>query len=713
MDIETFSNHISRLGKNYFNIACRIVLNDVLGLFAISVDGKDDGGTDFASFDSEGKRQKVSYQITTQKSSIRSKAWNDAKKSIEKLSVSRFYFITTFFLSEVEARKIENDISKDLGISANCYDPKIIAGMLLESNLAYKFLKETDGLITANNIKFAIDYNELALHSYTVLSDDSKKLKDGIYDDTIMFILAKHEDIGNKELQVEFNQIISVEEDIERIIKSRIDSLMVKGKIEKSENDTIHLSEKTKNDFDAREILYKRELSSMVSAQADLLSEYGIEWTLEDSKTISGWIVSAFICDQIESLKELKASVITHPLYSNLDRDGIKKINKYLTDEKHIEYRIAESIVVKIIEMASDHPIITKLTRSAIYLALEGSNPITSAKALGANNWSEFNIIVEPTVAIPFICSCLYEGETDKRFIYALKAIERGKKLDCKLYIPFFYINECAGHLLEARKYIDIEMDPDEIKYSKNAFVSNYYTQKANGKKVPETLLKYLSSFSPAIVSERADQKAWVRSIMTDLQSIINKRGIEFLPVPAYTHDECKELEEAYSYKLRDMHSDKQPILVDHDIYALKYTNDRIVNNSEHWVIICYDKTLIEMGREDKYKGWISNPMKFLDITHTSREMSDAQFVSLLHTVATYSEQTLSIAARIMDRIITYASKEMRGWEFKRDAEEFKKEMMKTVDRVSEEYLYSVDEKVEGFLKSHGISIQNKNDIYE
>lgn len=70
MDLETFTNHIINLGKQDFNILCRIVLNDVLDLHAINVDGKGDGGADYISLDCEGKRSNVVYQITTQKSDI-------------------------------------------------------------------------------------------------------------------------------------------------------------------------------------------------------------------------------------------------------------------------------------------------------------------------------------------------------------------------------------------------------------------------------------------------------------------------------------------------------------------------------------------------------------------------------------------------------------------------------------------------------------------
>ena len=93
MDQETFANHISKLGKNYFDIACKMLLTEILNLTVINVDGKNDGGTDFSSFSANGLRNSVAYQITTQKKVIEKKIWKDARKNIEKIGASRFFYV--------------------------------------------------------------------------------------------------------------------------------------------------------------------------------------------------------------------------------------------------------------------------------------------------------------------------------------------------------------------------------------------------------------------------------------------------------------------------------------------------------------------------------------------------------------------------------------------------------------------------------------------
>ena len=110
MDKETLTNYIASLGKSDFESTCRLVLNKVFGFDAINVDEAYDGGSDFVVFHEDGKRQKVAYQITTQKTDIKNKAYKDAKKSLIRLGTKKYFFLCTYKLSEEAARKLENEI---------------------------------------------------------------------------------------------------------------------------------------------------------------------------------------------------------------------------------------------------------------------------------------------------------------------------------------------------------------------------------------------------------------------------------------------------------------------------------------------------------------------------------------------------------------------------------------------------------------------------
>lgn len=709
MDIETLTNHISGLGKHYFENACKIVLQDVFNLNAINVDGKNDGGTDFTSFASNGERLNVAYQITTQKTDIKNKAYKDAKKVIDKLGVTRFYFLTTLNLDETDSRKIEHQISSELTIPTTCLSARNIAGFLISENLLNKFLDETNYPLPREN-RSTLEYREMALHSYTLLSDDSSKLKLGIYDDTVLFVLSNIESCSEEILIHEVRTFLNLGDERTDVLQRRIGALFGKNLIKRTSDGSIELTPQSKSDLDSRKTVYDIELTSLASAQVDLMrNEFSTDWSGEDSKKVALWLANAFISDQISNLKDAKASIVSNPLF-DIEENGLDKLRTFLVKEKKIDIKQVETIIEKLLENASDHPLITKISRASIYLALEGSNPISSAKALGASRWSEFNILVEPTVAIPFACSQLYKGKVNRYFDTAIRAVNQAKKLGARLYVPFFYINECAGHLLKARRYNDLELNEHELAYSNNAFISNYYALKLNGIRVPESLMDYLCSYSSAIKTERADVKLWVRAIMTDIQSILSRGGVEFIDVPFYNDGDCAEFEKEYIFQLSELEIDKKSHLIKHDTYALQFTNDDILRNQNHWIVLTYDRSMISVARNHIYKGWITNPIKFLDFTEATKPLSETKLISLVHSVATFSEKTLAAGARIIDRVVRFASDEMQNWEFKQEIEKFKAHAIEEIDLTKSNFSIEVDRRTDEFLKRMGIEKIDSDD---
>ncbi len=699
MDVETLTNHISKLGKQYFDKACHVVISEVLNLTPINIDGSYDGGTDIVTINN-GQREKVAYQITTQKSDIKNKAYRDAKKAIDKLSVRKFYFLTTYNLTEIDQVLIQTEISQDLGITAICFSPKIIAGLILSKGKLNKFLDVVDLPLPRQHGNL-IDIKEKALHSYSVFSDDAGKLKYSVYEDTILFSLYNKK-MTEDELVQFVIRFLNLNEESEGIIKKRIGGLFGKPLIQKDENGVISLLPTAFNDFKNRQSLYEIELNNLSSAQTDLLKDYGLTWTSEESKKISLWIANAYISNQLENLKDINASVINNNFY-NISENGISKIKDYFIKQKQVDVSVADDVTNALLDLASAHPLITKISRASVYVALDGNNPITSAKAIGASRWSDVNIIIEPSVALPFLCSLLYSGNTNRFFKNSVKSVKQAMELDCPVYMPYYYFNECAGHLLTARKYIGFEYQNKELEYSNNAFISNYFHLKNKGAKVPETVSEYLATFSNSIKTERSDIKNWVRSIMTDLQSIFTSNGVEYIDTPHYEDEDVQEIKAQYREILDDLSIMKKPHLFNNDIYTLKATNDRIIKYGEIWAILTNDRSLVNFSKTDYFKGWITNAFKFLQVTELSKPMSESKLISLVHSVATFSERTLSLGARIMDRLVNLSSKEIQNYELKAEIEKFQKETIESINLDDPSVFDIIDTKTDEFIIKHGL----------
>jgi hypothetical protein len=709
MDHDTLVNHIRGLSKVLFDAACHIVLKEYFRINAINVDGSNDGGADFIRVGSDGARSDAIYQITTQKEKIPEKLGNDIGKAIEKLSAKRFYFFTTLNISETVSRKYELKYSQELEIPVSFFSARHVAEFLLDGNLLNRFLDAVNYPLP-RSFDGTADYKEMALHSYTIMSDDAKVMRDGVYDDTILFVLSDSGELEQGELVARVLEFLNIKSDKEEYLKNRIGALFSKQSIQRAESGAVALSSGSMQDIQSRKRIYEQELSDLAAVQIDIMrKDFKVDWSIAESKEISIYIADAYIGQQMELLDDIKAKISVEPILNQRDRDQ-NTIRDYIRDRSGLSKGRAANAATALLHSASNHPLIIKLARASVYVALEGRSAVASAKALGASRWSDFNILIEPSVAIHWICSRLYDGDVNGFFSISKKSVERSISLSASAFIPYFYINECASHLLWARKYSSLEdvATPEELQYSRNAFIANYYALKAQGVRVPNTILEYLKTFSSAVLIERSSRKDWVRAVMIDIQSILSKSGVQFIEVPFYKPEDCVSFEREYTHYLTSRNQSKSRHLMDHDVWALQFTHNEVINENKHWAVLTFDNAMVRVAAGASHAGWVVTPYKFLDITASSQSLSDTQYVSLVHSLAVSSAKTLSVAARIIDRVVSYASDQLQNWEFKNDFENFKKNLISELDdndTPGEDEELEVNAKVDEFLLAKGIDI--------
>ena len=442
------------------------------------------------------------------------------KKKIRAYKIERIFIFFKYNLNDAELRKKDILFESEYGISVKCMCSSTLAEFIIDSNLENKLFCDGTNYRQINSSD--IDYLTAAFHSMTIASADVNDLKGKVYDDAILFKVSSNLYQNKEELTKEVLDFLKLPTEKDEIIIKRIDSLLSKGQMHKESTGFVLLPSVEK-DIEARKSAYLYELDSLTSAQVDLMrTDYNIDWNKEDSKKIATLLAFAAIDNQIRILREA-GTEIDHAIFK-MPKDSDKKILKYLQEKKDLEEEKAIEALDNLAQIAATHPLIIKITRACIYLALEGSNPLSAARALGANKWKDFCVMLEPTVAIPYICSQLYKGEVTKSFKKSVNSVQKAIEITSKVAIPYSYINECAGHLLAARKYQNIELDPDEMTHSNNAFVSNYYSLIKTGAKLPPSFMEYLATFSVAIKTEKTNIKAWVREIMIDLTRACHSR---------------------------------------------------------------------------------------------------------------------------------------------------------------------------------------------
>lgn len=123
-------------------------------------------------------------------------------------------------------------------------------------------------------------------------------------------------------------------------------------------------------------------------------------------------------------------------------------------------------------------------------------------------------------------------------------------------------------------------------------------------------------------------------------------------------------------------------------------------------MILTNDKTLVNVSKECANEAWITSPYLFLDMVEMTKPMDERKVLSLVHSVAKYSESTLAVGARIIDKIVFYASDKMQDWQFKKELDIFKEEMIRNLSIDATADIVKVDKMTDEFLLKHSISMK-------
>ena len=299
MDIETLTNHIKSLSKHDFDIVCKLIIEKYYHKKAINVDGKGDGGADLIELDDTGRRTSAVYQLTVQKTDILSKIISDVHKAVDRLNAKVFFFMTTYPLSESVSRKYELMFYDELQIQCTCLGAKAIAGIIKEAKLEHEFLSDVELYIPRDEYVRNLDYRDRALHSYTLLSADAKNLREGIYDDTILMVLGEtnQSPLSEEDIVSRVRGLLSLSDYRSETLSKRLNSLQSKGKINKIKEQGFYiLTEDSRKDLEHRKKLYQLELSASVAAHTQLFQDkFGIDWEIDDTRSISTWLAGLYI----------------------------------------------------------------------------------------------------------------------------------------------------------------------------------------------------------------------------------------------------------------------------------------------------------------------------------------------------------------------------------------------------------------------------------
>jgi hypothetical protein len=701
MDSDSLKIAVERLGRRDFNQVTNLLLNRLYGLTVVDVDRKGDGGSDRTLLRDAGGSMSVAFQVTVQQSQWQDKVLRDAESAVKTLGATRYWFLTSRAHDPAPLRALEHKIATTHHIPATCLGANEIADLIIGNQL------EAD-LFDAIGIPHAIpraqrpDRREILLHSYLAFGNDALQLRESIYDDTLLIALYEHgTPVNPAALVLRAATMLGQELYLEDTLLRRVDSLRARGKLVTTGAE-LTLAPEAIKELQNTNRLYEHEFEDLRSTQSALLSDQCTsEWSEDDSRFAAILLARCFVKTELDTARGAEMVLRPIELLTALG-DPLQDLTDLLA--RHgVPTRRLQSGLLRLIEATQDHPLVKKLTRIALYLALEGANPTLSIKALGANRWDEVTVIIDASVAIPYLCARLYEPTHGRTSRPNLTIIRQLRKLGARITIPAFYITECAAHLARAYEYRHNE-ESDALAFSSNGFVAHYFQLRQIKAAVPNTLVDYLAQFSPRIRERYTDHARWLDLIAVDLRPLLQSYDVYAETIDRIPSKYKDTVEREYAEVLADQHRDKKPILIRNDVTMLAHAHRLVVEQSQSIMCATWDMATIKTAQRVKRCGWVVSPAEAGELVHVSGKLSDAHLTRLSHQLAKAEDRPERLEAEILDRVIATASSRMADWEFRKHIEQFVDQLLERVSFDDTNYVEWVQQEMNTFLGSVGVA---------
>ena len=464
------------------------------------------------------------------------------------------------------------------------------------------------------------------------------------------------------------------------------------------------MSDEVKRNIQIANGVYKKDVEQLTAAQADLLREYGGEWDYKKSSEASILLARCFVERQLKTAKHASLS-FTMTGFGDLRENSKSELKKLILDSGTPSTKLNE-LMSKMVELASNTAIINKLMNSIVYVALENSNAVSSAYILGTSNWREVRVILDASVAMPYLCTSLFgtsEGRFSKGSNETIRLLlEKG----AKIRIPWYYLNECASHLVAAQDYFYIDDFDKDLAFSQNSYVSHYYQLKRAGVRVPNSLVDFIKILSEKACSQSVDRRQTIRMVMQDLQPLFKEYEVGYEDIKALKDIHTKDIQIDYAYKMNELSRKKPANLIEHDVNVLGHIWRCVSERYDKILCLTWDAVMIGVGASQKYGGWIVSPVEAADLIQAKMPINSVKMMSLAHVVASSVEKTEALGARILDRAIQLSAAKMKDWEFKQKIASFKKEAIARIDINQDDFnLEAFDKETDKFLREQGFEM--------
>ncbi len=641
-------------------------------------DGWNDGGVDVRFCVMPPNVSKIAIQISVEKE-WKKKLKRDARKIKKQFGLNRMIFVSSRRLDNVEFEEVSESIWNELEVSVSKLDCQGIATTFFNLNKTeciLEILNISTEHDSVPNAKFFNPKAEVA-SSLFFFGRESNELRKGIINSTLISVLALSNQSLERNtliervlstLQFQQRQNSAIDGEIDRMLQSG-DLTSFRGRIKL--NPQLFTAYNTKaalREKDFSDLKAKISQHTIYISKKSVLSDEDLNQILE----VAGALIidaSLNITKQMTA-KGYKMESLTYPvkkkiiaLNAILDRVNFplgeerEKLFKFITRELSVseigKNLLVGEILTTLCNMTSQH-----LTN-----ALGGVTGI--------------NVMLDASVAIPILCTLLYEPTGD-RFGFASKDFyELALRNSIKLALPLDYLQETAAHLIWAfRNYKGLIYDDPDLCASENAFVAHYVSLHSYADEIDFD--SYLESFGFSKKMQTRDLydykvfNATRDELMPILQHLFERNNITIRPLTP-NEKSLKKAQMAISFAMNELNIVRSDIVTKHDTRTIAHLiqQDR---HADYCNILCTWDSLHFKVKSDTGGTWDTfDPAVFSDLLSICVQSEDNRMLSTpINILKSFSELSMRNAAYIWETIIGFEKKGIHNAQLIQAAKEFK-----------------------------------------
>ena len=714
---EFIKMQIMGMGADKFDQLVAFVLKKCFAYNPCPVNGKGDGGSDFRLFgqhnyvllQDKNSMPVLAVQVTIQEQNWQDKAMQDARKAKENIpDLTGYLFITSRSREQADLLMLQNNIAQEVGIPATCWGGTELAG-LISSNGLFREFAAISGLEIPEKIIGRPDSRLKMLHRLFAMSSTRSDARTEIYDTMIISQLSSNESgLPRTKLIEQVRRSLELSEIHDVSINSRIDSLLNK-KI-RQVNGVLFLTDDTAKDVESANLAFDADIEYLDTEINKIIDSLGGHIVNSSTEKLAMLIAECYVNNQFKKLNRLAMT--------SLLRLPSEKIDLIATlTRKMYEYGVAdvEKAMNQIFDLASSNMLMKKLINATIYAFMEHQSNPCAVLMLGEYDWQNIHVILDASVAIPYLVTSLYGNSGDRFSNVFSSALTVLKNNHANLVLTYDYINECSSHLVDAVSYVElIDEFSQDLQHSTNRYVSHYCQMLLRKETdMPGTLTEYIENISSEALRPIADKKEKIKRVMSEIQPLFAEYGVAFEEIPKYDAEKYKkDLEVDYTYQLEKKGKKRPSHLIDHDLNTLAHIRRNYSEKGQTTVFVTWDTILLELSTKVANAGIVLSPAEAVDLFQFSQPISDNKLCDIAVEFASTNSHPTFSAIALLDYLMENTEKlDVKDWKRLSLSRKLLDGWLMDVERLSKTMKYSQESEVfEAMLREKGLLTSNVDD---